>query len=63
MTKHIIDRKRDGSNVGRTKAYVSLDRMGNPHPASRELMRRSEERTGAGHRVKEFLRIERGHTA
>jgi hypothetical protein len=64
MTKHIIDRKRDGSDAARLKAYVPLARDDAPHPASRDLMQRaSDDDSKAGERLKAFLRIERGRTA
>ena len=64
MTKHIIDRKRDGSDSARVQAYVPLSRDDSPHPASRDLMQRaSAEDRKAGERLKAFLRIERGRTA
>ncbi len=63
MSRHIIDRKRDGSDSGRAKAFVPLSREDSPHPASRELMQRAAEDRKAGERLKAFLRIERGRTA
>lgn len=62
MTRHIIDQEPRTGNGGRLKPYVAIEREQGLHPATRELIRRPADSTGKNRRMKEFLRIERGHT-
>ncbi|MDP3341713.1 hypothetical protein [Frigidibacter sp.] len=65
MTRHIADH-RSPPEAGRTKKFIELARReGNEgsHPSTQALLRRPRLGGETARRVKEFLRIERGHQA
>ena len=65
MTRHIADR-RSPPEAGRVKQFMELARREGSegsHPATQALLRRSRLGSETARRVKEFLRIERGHQA
>lgn len=62
MTRHIADR-REPSNGQKTRAFWDIERKsGELHPAVRALMQKTREPVEAS-RLKQYLRIERGHSA
>lgn len=65
MSRTLIDHK-DGHSPGRMTAYTRLDRIraGEArHPNIQLLNRRSRKGETDASRVKQYLRIERGHLA
>ena len=60
MTRHIIDQSRE-TEPNRLRRYLALERQANPHPATRSLSFRVP-MPDSGHRLREFLRIERGRS-
>jgi hypothetical protein len=64
MSRHIADRRKSHEG-GRLKNYVVLERCTGEegsHPATRALHERPASRSEAA-RMREYARIERGHTA
>ena len=61
MTKHVIDTPKDRSDI-KAREYMRLEREEGPHRAVRRLHARSLGARGAT-RLRQFLRIERGHEA
>lgn len=64
MTRHIADRRKSDEG-GRLKNFVRVERetgAEGSHPAARALHERPAERISSA-RLREFARIDRGHTA
>lgn len=64
MSRHVADRRKSDEG-GRLKNFVRVERETGEegrHPAARALHERPAERSEAA-RLREFARIERGHTA
>lgn len=64
MSRHVADR-RTSDEGGRLKNYVRVERDSGgegSHPSSRAVHERPAERSDSA-RLREFARIERGHTA
>lgn len=64
MSRHVADRRKSDEG-GRLKNFVRVEKtMGEEgsHPAARALHERPAERNESA-RLREFARIERGHTA
>ncbi|MBB3711440.1 hypothetical protein FHS00_001002 [Limimaricola variabilis] len=59
MTKHVIDRPKDRSAI-RAREYARIEHEEAPHRAVRRVHARSLGARGAA-RLRQFLRIERGH--
>ena len=63
MSRHVADRRKSDEG-GRLKNYVAFERTAGDagtHPATRAVHGRPSSRSGAV-RLREFARIERGHT-
>ncbi|MFC7702739.1 hypothetical protein ACFQXB_00840 [Plastorhodobacter daqingensis] len=63
MSRHVIDKTPRENSGARLRSFLAIARESGQHPAIRALSQRPAERAAPGRRVKEFLRIERGHTA
>ncbi|MEI4488104.1 hypothetical protein V8J36_18075 [Frigidibacter sp. MR17.14] len=64
MSRHLVD-KRSPSDGGRMKHFVAAERRSGPegsHPAVMTKLREPKLVAGGTRRMKEFLRIARGHT-
>ncbi|MBV0913596.1 hypothetical protein [Anianabacter salinae] len=64
MTRHLIDHQRP-SDTSRVVRYAALERLTGDeaaHPKIEMLLRRRKGESD-GSRIKQFLRIERGHLA
>ncbi|MGR3463887.1 hypothetical protein [Limimaricola sp.] len=61
MTKHVIDKPKDRSAI-KAREYARLEREGGLHRSVKRLHARSLGARGAA-RLRQFLRIERGHEA
>jgi hypothetical protein len=64
MSRHVADRRKSDEG-GRLKNFVRVERETGEegsHPAARALHERPAERSESA-RLREFARIERGHTA
>lgn len=62
MSRHIVDRRKSPEG-GRLKHYVEVEKTQGEegsHPAAKELQKRPVERNKAA-KLREYLRIERGH--
>ncbi len=62
MQRHITDLTRQSYESGRAAAYARLERAERPHPASLQLQHRARKGT-MDMRLKQFLRVARGHLA
>lgn len=64
MTRHIADTDHSGPTGARVRQFLNIERENvSAHPASKMLWRRPTERSAAGRRMQEFLRIARGRMA
>ncbi|MCA0271243.1 MAG: hypothetical protein LCH69_04150 [Proteobacteria bacterium] len=64
MSRHVADRRKPDEG-GRLKNFVRVEKISGEegsHPATRALHERPAERTDSA-RLREFARIDRGHTA
>lgn len=64
MSRHVADRRKPDEG-GRLKNFVRVEKTSGEegsHPATRALHERPAERTDSA-RLREFARIDRGHTA
>lgn len=62
MQRHITDLSRQSSETGRAAAYARIERSLRPHPTSLQLQHRAR-KGSMDMRLKQFLRVARGHTA
>lgn len=62
MERHILDKPRQRKDALRFRQYLNLQRAQHPDRATLMLQRRARKGTDTSH-LREFLRIERGHTA
>lgn len=62
MRRHVLDTDRLRKGAGRAAAYLKLDRAVGPHPASLLLQHRTR-KGKPDMRLKQYLRVERGHSA
>ncbi|MFD1913543.1 hypothetical protein [Halodurantibacterium flavum] len=60
MTRHIIDKTPRNNTGTRLRSFLAIAREDGQHPATQKLIRRPADRSAAGRRLREFLRIERG---
>ena len=62
MQRHILDTNRPYAESGRATAYLRLDQARRPQAATLQLQHRAR-KGRMDMRLKQFIRVARGHTA
>jgi len=61
MSRHIVDHPKTHHDTSRARAFLKIEREVRPSEATRRLQK--ESRGVRASRLREFLRIEKGHIA